>query len=271
MTPIISIKDLGVRLGGRDILQAVNAEIFPGEFIGVFGSNGAGKSTLMRCLLGLVPRCAGQLWVFGESPGRANRLIGYMPQSRTHLEGTALSARSLVSAVQDGNRWGMPWQTAASRAEVERVMALAGAQEYAHRPFSVLSGGEKQRVMLAQALIGNPRLLILDEPLISLDPRNQARMIECVAGIKAATGATVLFSAHDLNPLIGVMSRVIYVAGGTAAIGATDEVVSSAALSKLYGASIHVVRAEGRIFIVAQEGNVMEAEHHDHNHPHVHD
>jgi len=263
---IISLNDVGVRLGGREILRAVNAEILSGEFVGVFGPNGAGKSTLMRCLLGLVPYCAGEVSILGQPPGRANREIGYMPQSQTRLEGTALSARSIVAAVEGGNRWGLPANTRASREKVERALELAGAREYAHRPFSVLSGGEKQRVMLAQALIGKPRLLILDEPLISLDPRNQARMIECVAGIKSATGAAILFVAHDLNPLMGVMDRVFYVAGGSAALGAATEVISSEALSKLYGTAIHVVRAEGRIFIVAAEGNVTEAEHQHHDH-----
>jgi zinc/manganese transport system ATP-binding protein len=264
LTPIISLQDVGVRLGGHDILRDVSAEIFPGEFIGVFGPNGAGKSTLMRCLLGLIPHHSGDVSVFGEQPGRANRAIGYMPQSRAHFENTALSARTLVAAVEGGNRWGMPWNSADSRAEIERALQVAGAEEYADRPFAVLSGGEKQRVMLAQALIGNPRLLILDEPLISLDPRNQVRMIECIANIKATTGATILFVAHDINPLIGVMDRVLYVAGGRAAIGAAADVISSETLSALYGTKIHVVRAEGRIFIVAAEGNVTEAEHHDH-------
>jgi zinc/manganese transport system ATP-binding protein len=203
LTPIISIKDAGVRLGGRDILREVTTDIFPGEFIGVFGPNGAGKSSLMRCLLGLIPCHAGELSVFGKLPGRANHMIGYMPQFRTHLENTALSAHSLVAAVEGGTRWGMPWSTPASRAEVERAIMLAGAEEYAHRPFSVLSGGEKQRVMLAQALLGQPRLLILDEPLISLDPRNQARMIECVAEIKATTGATI---ASFMLPGVGRLS-----------------------------------------------------------------
>ena len=266
MTPIISIKDAGVRLGGRDILREVSAEIFPGEFIGVFGPNGSGKSTLMRCLLGLIPFCAGAISVFGEPPGRANRLIGYMPQARTHLESTALSARSLVAAVEGGNRWGFPWSTAATRSEIERVISLVGAEDYAHRPFSVLSGGEKQRIMLAQALIGKPRLLILDEPLISLDPKNQARLIECVAEIKTSTGATVVFSAHDINPLIRVMDRVIYIAGGGAAMGELDKVISSEKLSKLYGANIEVVRADGRIFIVVGEGNVTETGHHNYDH-----
>ena len=266
MTTALSIKNVGVRLGGRDILEGVNAEIAPGEFVGVFGPNGAGKSVLMRCILGLVPLSSGEITVFGQPRGKANRSIGYMPQSRASLENTALSARSLVSAVEGGNRWGMPWSTRASCQEVERAIELAGAGDYAHRPFVALSGGEKQRIKLAQALLDKPRLLILDEPLISLDPRRQAAMIKCVADIKATTGATILFVAHDINPLIGVLDRVIYVAGGRAAIGAADEVISSAALSKLYGTTIHVVRAEGRIFIVAGEGNVTESGHHDHDH-----
>ena len=263
MTPALSITGASVRLGGRDILQEVNAEIAPGEFVGVFGPNGAGKSTLMRCILGLMPLRSGHISVFGKPAGQANEFIGYMPQARASLEGTALTARSLVSAAEGGNRWGVPWNNPTTRAEVERAMLLAGAEEYADRPFSVLSGGEKQRVALAQALLGKPRLLILDEPLASLDPRNQMRMVESIAKIKARTGATILFIAHDVNPLLGVMDRVMYLAGSGAAIGSTDDIISSAVLSKLYGAEIRVVRAEGTVFIVAAEGNVTEAAHHD--------
>jgi len=263
LTPAISITNIGVRLGGCEILRGVNAEIAPGEFVGVFGPNGAGKSTLMRCILGLTPLNSGSISVFGERPGQANRVIGYMPQSRTTLEGSALTARALVSAVEGGNRWGLPWNGRTARAEVERAIELAGAEEYANRRFSVLSGGEKQRIALAQALLGKPRLLILDEPLASLDPRNQMRMVESVAQIKANTGAAILFIAHDVNPLLKVMDRVIYVAGGGAAVGSPDEIITSAVLSKLYGTEINVVRAEGKIFIVAAEGNVIEAAHHD--------
>ncbi|HUB86518.1 MAG TPA: ATP-binding cassette domain-containing protein [Verrucomicrobiae bacterium] len=263
MTTALSITNVGVRLGGRDILQKVDAEIAPGEFVGVFGPNGAGKSTLMRCILGLTPLCSGSISVFGEPPGQANKVIGYLPQSRASLEGTALTARSLVSAAEGGNGWGMPWITKSAHEEVERAIELAGVGDCADRPFSVLSGGEKQRVALAQALLGKPRLLILDEPLASLDPRNQMRMVECIAQIKATTGAAILFIAHDINPLLGVMDRVIYMAGGGAAIGAADDIISSAALSKLYGTEINVVRAEGKVFIVAAEGNVTEAAHHD--------
>jgi zinc/manganese transport system ATP-binding protein len=265
LTTALSIKNVGVRLGGRDILKGVNAQIQAGEFIGVFGPNGSGKSTLMRSLLGLIPLSEGELTVFGEPPGQSNHLTGYMPQSRTSLDNTALSARSLVSAVEGGNRWGMPWSSRASHDEIERAMSLAGAVEYAHRPFTILSGGEKQRIMLAQALIGKPRLLILDEPLISLDPRNQMRMIDCIKAIQEATGATILFVAHDVNPLMRVMDRVMYVAGGSAAIGAADDVISSDTLSKLYGMRIHVVHVEDKVFIVAEEGNIMEDGHHHHD------
>ncbi len=273
MTPVIHLQDVGVRLGGREILHGITADINANQFIGVFGPNGAGKSTLMRCLLGLIPPSAGEVTLFGKPPGRANELIGYMPQVRALFENVALSARALVAATVGGTHWGVPpffssrkrrlsaGQAGESLNEVDRVLALAGAEEYADRPFAQLSGGEKQRIMLAQALVGNPKLLILDEPLISLDPKHQARMIDTVHHIQHETGATVLFVAHDINPLIRVMDRVLYVAGGGASIGPVESVISEESLSKLYGMHMLVVRAEGRIFIVATEGNVTEAEH----------
>lgn len=263
MTAALSITNAGVRLGGNEILRAVNAEVQPGEFIGIFGPNGAGKSTLIRCILGLTPLVSGRISVFGVPAGRANQMIGYMPQSRANLEGTALSARSMVAAVAAGDGWGVPWPRRALREEVDRVIELAGVDHYADRPFAVLSGGERQRVGLAQALLGKPQLLLLDEPLASLDPRNQMRLIERVTEIKKTTGATILFTAHDVNPLIGVMDRVLYIAGGEAAIGSLDEVITSQALTNLYKTEIHVIRVEGNIFIIAAEGGVIESARHD--------
>lgn len=263
MTSALAIADAGVRLGGHEILRAVNAEIAPGEFIGIFGPNGAGKSTLIRAILGLTPICTGTITVFGVPAGRANRLIGYMPQSRVSLEGTALSARSMIAAVAAGDGWGMPWNRRGLREEVDRAMELAGVEEYANRPFAVLSGGERQRVGLAQALLGKPQLLLLDEPLASLDPKNQMLLIERIADIKKTTGTTILFTAHDVNPLLGVMDRVLYIAGGEAAIGSIDDVITSEALSHLYKTDIRAIRVEGNIFIVAAEGGIIEAAHHD--------
>jgi zinc/manganese transport system ATP-binding protein len=258
VTPALSIQQLGIRLGNYEILREVDAEIAEGEFIGIFGPNGAGKTTLMRAILGLCPVHAGTIKLFGQPSRRGNRSVGYLPQIRIGHDATGLSARALVAAVQGGERWGVPWPSASAQAEVSRALALAGAEAYADRPFSVLSGGEKQRIALAQALLGQPRLLMLDEPLASLDPKNQSLLVDRVMQIRRETGATVLFIAHDVNPLLRAMDRVLYLAGGRAALGSVDDVVTSASLSRLYGAAIDVVRAEGRIFIVNAESNVAE-------------
>ena len=263
MSSALRISDLGVSLGGHSILSGVNAEIRAGEFIGVFGPNGAGKTTLMRCLLGTLRPTRGEITIFGQAPARAARTIGYMPQGNMGFESTALSARALIHAAWEGEKWGIPWNSVAARAEVARVLALTQAEVYADRPFSILSGGERQRIMLAQALLGQPKLLVLDEPLAGLDPKNQALLITCIADVKRVMNATILFVAHDMNPLLHVMDRVLYLAGGGALLGEVDDVVNSASLSQLYGFPIDVVRAQNRVFIVSKEGNVTEAAHHD--------
>jgi zinc/manganese transport system ATP-binding protein len=268
MPPALQISDLTISLGGTEILSGVNARIDEGEFIGIFGPNGAGKTTLVRAIIGTLRPSRGTIEVLGLSPGQAGRQIGYMPQGHGGFDATALSARTLVEAACDGDRWGIPWTSKATKREVDRVLEVTEAATYAARPFSVLSGGERQRVMLAQALLGDPRILVLDEPLASLDPRNQALLIECVARVKRLTRTTILFVAHDMNPLLRVMDRVLYMAGGGAVLGKLDEVVTSASLTKLYGFEIEVVRVENRVFVISAEGNVAESEcaHHDHDH-----
>jgi zinc/manganese transport system ATP-binding protein len=267
MPAALSITNLRLTLGDNTILHDVCAEIAAGEFVGLFGPNGAGKTTLVRAIVNTLRPSAGTITIFGEAAGKASHAIGYMPQSNAGLELTALSARAILEAVAQGEKWGVPWTTRAMRAEVERVLALVGATPYADRPFTQLSGGERQRVMLAQALLGAPKILVLDEPLASLDPRNQALLIDCVADVQKRTGATILFVAHDMNPLLHVMDRVLYIAGGSAILGKVDEVVNSASLTRLYGFPIEVVRAGERVFVVSREGNVAELACHDgHNH-----
>jgi len=263
MPTALHISDLHVTLGGNKILTGINAEINAGEFVGIFGPNGAGKTTLVRTLLGTLRPESGSIRIFGEPPGRASNQIGYMPQGHSGLDLTALSARAMIEAVCQGERWGLPWTSAATRREVDRVLQLTGADAQADRPFAVLSGGERQRVMLAQALLSHPKILVLDEPLASLDPKNQALLIESVAEVRRLTGAMVLFVAHDMNPLLGVMDRVLYMAGGGAILGKLDDVVNSESLSHLYGFPIEVVRAGERVFVVSKEGNVTECAHHD--------
>ncbi len=267
MTPALQITGLTISLGGHEILSGVNATIDTGEFIGIFGPNGAGKTTLVRAIIGTLPPSRGSIEILGMTPGQAARQIGYMPQGHAGFDSTVLSARALVEAACHGDRWGIPWTSRKSKQEVDRVLEVTDASRYAARPFSVLSGGERQRVMLAQALLGDPTILVLDEPLASLDPKNQALLIECVARVKRLTQTTILFVAHDMNPLMQVMDRVLYMAGGGAVLGKLDDVVTSACLSKLYGFAIEVVRVENRIFVVSAEANVTESEcfHHDHD------
>ena len=263
MSIVASIQDLGVRLGGQQILSHVNAEIQAGEFIGIFGPNGAGKSTLLRCLLGTLRPSSGSIRVLGRPARKAGREIGYMPQGDSGMEGRGLSGRAILQAICFGERWGLPWPTAAQQAEVQRVLELTEAVDYADRPFSVLSGGERQRIMLAQALLGHPRILALDEPLAGLDPKHQGQLVALAAQIQKQTQATVLFVGHDPNPLISVMDRVLYLANGQALLGTVEEVITSESLSKLYGAEIKVVAAEGRMFVLSAEGNILEQVHHD--------
>ena len=267
MPPALKITDLAISLGGNEILSGVNATIGGGEFIGIFGPNGAGKTTLVRAIVGTLAPTRGVIEVLGATPHQASLKIGYMPQGHGGFDSTALSARALVEAACGGDRWGIPWTSRESKREVDRVLDVTEAHSFARRPFSVLSGGERQRVMLAQALLGNPKILVLDEPLASLDPKNQSLLIETVARVKRLTNATILFVAHDMNPLMKVMDRVLYLAGGGGVLGKLDDVVTSKSLSQLYGFEIDVVRVENRVFVMAADGNVNESEcsHHDHD------
>ena len=256
--PIILLSEVSLKVGRDSILNQVNAGIRTGEFIGIFGPNGSGKTTLVRALLGLIPIAAGMMTLFGEPVKRGSRLIGYMPQAITTCETARLSVRAMIMAVQAGERWGMPWNKAAAVQEVDEVLELVELRHLAEIPFYQLSGGEKQRVQLAQALLGKPRLLVLDEPLASLDPYHQQQLVSIIENVKKITGATILFIAHDINPLLHVIDRIWYLAGGKAALGRLEEVLSNNVLSHLYNASMHVIRAEGRIFIVNAESNVLE-------------
>ncbi|HEV8677817.1 MAG TPA: ABC transporter ATP-binding protein [Stellaceae bacterium] len=268
----IEFGDVTLSLGGRDVLSGVNLEIAGGEFVGVLGPNGAGKTTLMRAVLGLVPARAGSIRVLGRSAARGNPAIGYLPQVRSAAAELRLSGRDFVGAVVGGHRLGLPFLGRAARAEVDRVLDLVGAGDLARRPLAETSGGERQRLLLAQALVGRPQLLLLDEPLISLDPHYQSDVVELAKSLQAELGVTILFSAHELNPLLGALDRVLYLGGGQAALGTVDEVITGAVLSRLYGSEIDVVRVKGRIFVMSGGHDVEhDAHRHDHAAAHAHD
>ena len=260
-----------LRLGHRTVLDDVSFAIKPGEFIGVLGPNGAGKTTLMRAILGLLPASAGTLRVHGKAPRRGDATIGYLPQLRTVIPDLRICGRDFIAASLNGERWGLPSLSSSERTMIDDTLALVGARALAERALSDMSGGERQRLLLAQALIGSPRLLLLDEPLISLDARRQEVAIATVRRICRERGITVLFSAHELNQLIGTLDRVLYLGNGQAALGTVDEVITAPVLSRLYGTDIHVVRAEGHIFVMSRGHDVERDEHmHDHEHGHHH-
>jgi zinc/manganese transport system ATP-binding protein len=250
--------------GGRVVLADVSAAIRPGEFIGVFGPNGAGKTTLLRALLGLLPPAGGEIRIFGRKPGEGNAQAGYLPQQRETVADLPLCGRDFVASAWRGERWGLPLLGQRGRRQVERALARVEAQGLARRRLADMSGGELQRLLLAQALVGEPRLLLLDEPLIGLDPHFQDAVIATVRRLQQAEGVTVLLTAHDLNPLLGVMDRVLYLGNRHAAIGTVDEVVNGSVLSRLYAMPIEVLRVNGRIVVVAGHGPVEgEAHRHD--------
>ena len=277
--PALHVDRVTLELGGRAILNDASFTVETGEFIGVLGPNGAGKTTLMRALLGLVPVASGAIRVNGEAVMRGNPSVGYMPQIRTGLANRRVLGRDFVAMAADGHRWGLPHRDARIRADVERVLELVGARQLAARPLSELSGGERQRLLLAQCLLGSPRLLLLDEPLISLDPRHQTGVVELVRRVQRELNITVLFSAHELNPLLNSLDRVLYLGNGRAALGTVDEVITRPVLSRLYGSPIDVMRVNGRIFVMSGDVEIDKLDHaheegeehqHDHEHDHGH-
>jgi zinc/manganese transport system ATP-binding protein len=268
---VVELDRATITIGGRDVLVDTSFAIRGGEFVGVLGPNGAGKTTLMRAILGLLPPTSGSLRVFGRAPRRGDPDIGYLPQVRTVLPDLPVRGLDFVASSVRGERWGLPSLSRADRVMIEKTLDAAGARDLAARPLSEMSGGERQRLLLAQALLGEPRLLLLDEPLISLDYRYQEAMIGLVRRFARERNITVLFSAHELNQLIGTLDRVLYLGNGHAALGTVEEVATAPVLSRLYGTEIEVVRANGHIFVLSRGRDVERADHgHDHAHDHGH-
>ncbi|MEO8883814.1 MAG: ABC transporter ATP-binding protein [Devosia sp.] len=267
----LSFEDVSLSYGGRAVLERVSFAVEEGSFVGVMGPNGAGKTTLLRAVLGLITPAAGAIKVLGGTPRRGNAAIGYMPQARRLPPTLGLTGYDLVLGAAGGHRWGWPFASAAEKAMAIEALERVGASDLARRPFGELSGGERQRILIAEALLGNPKLLLLDEPLISLDAAHQRSVVELVRKIGSELGIAVLFCSHEINPLLHAVDEVLYLGGGKAAIGGVDEVITPDVLSKLYGTPITVLRANGRIFVLADDVSIegTEHDHHDHDHQHL--
>ena len=262
----IEFENVSIALGGRQILSGVSFAIKQGHFVGLLGPNGAGKTTLLRTILGLLKAESGKISILGSAPTRGNAAIGYIPQGRHTAAQLNFTGFELLLSAYAGNRWGLPIASAQDRKVVEAALDRVGARELARRPLSELSGGERQRLFIAQALVGEPELLLLDEPLISLDPAHQRSIVELVRDISRERNIAVLFSAHEVNPLLPAVDEVLYLGQGKAAIGSIDEVVNGPVLSALYDTNVQVFRVDGHIFVVADGGDLNG---HDHDHDHA--
>ena len=252
-TGAVHLEDVTVTLGGRPILDGVSADIRAGEFVAILGPNGAGKTTLLRVLLGLQPVTRGTVLIGDRAPRRGSSSAGYVPQGRLLDYDLPVRGRDLVALGIDGHRWGLPlFGQATKQRKIDAVIDAVDAHAYANAPVGRLSGGEQQRLLLAQAILDDPKLLLLDEPLASLDLHHQQEMVALIDRVSRERNATVLMVAHDVNPLLNVIDRVLYLAGGHVALGTVDEVIRTDVLSRLYGAPVEVFRASGRIFVVAE-------------------
>jgi zinc/manganese transport system ATP-binding protein len=267
----VELSGATLAFGARTVLSDIDLAIRDSEFIGMLGPNGSGKTTLMRAILGLLPPRGGTIRVLGRPVARGNPAVGYMPQTRGALDNLRLSGWDFVASGASGHRWGLPLLGSAARREVQWALDMVDATQLARRPLAETSGGERQRLLLAQALLGRPRLLLLDEPLISLDPHHQRTVVELTRALQKELGLAVLFSAHEINPLLGALDRVLYLGSGHAAIGTVEQIITGPVLSRLYGSAIDVVRVNGRIFVMAGGYDVeRDAHQHDHGGHHVH-
>ncbi len=260
--PAIVARELAAGYGSRSIWAHANFTVPAGSFTAILGPNGSGKSTLVRLILGLLPPASGVIEVLGEGPSRGNPRIGYVPQGSNFDPELSIRGRDFVALGVDGHKWGV---RLTGRAQVENAVdssiASVDARGYADRPLGRLSGGEQQRLLLAQALIGKPQLLLLDEPLSHLDVRNQQAIVQLISAVAHERQLTVLLIAHDVNPLLPHIDHVLYVAQGKLAMGEPAEIITSESLSRIYSSPVEVLRdSRGRVFVVGLEEEV--------SHPH---
>jgi zinc/manganese transport system ATP-binding protein len=256
--PVVELSDVAAEMGRRLLWAGLNLEVTPGQFVAILGPNGAGKSTLVKMLLGLHPAAAGRLKVLGRRPGTTGASIGYLPQRRSFDASLRIRGIDVVRLGLDGHRWGIPLpgpgpddRRRVARARVAEAIDLVGATAYARRPIGACSGGEQQRLLIAQALVRRPRLLLLDEPLDSLDLPNQAATAALIAQIARTRGVTVLMVAHDVNPILSFLDQVVYLGNGAAAVGPPAQVITGPTLSRIFNTPVEVLHAsDGRLVVV---------------------
>ncbi len=258
-TPAIKLSSARLSFGERTLWQGLDLEVAPGEFIAILGPNGSGKTSLLKVLLGQLGLSSGRAEIAGVPARAGHPDIGYIPQQKTIDAGVQLRGTDLVGLGVDGHRWGLGWRTRRERKrKVAAAVADVGAQAFADAPLESMSGGEQQRLRVAQALVGDPRVLLCDEPLLSLDLANQRLVSELIDRRRRTHDTAVLFVTHEINPILPLVDRVLYLVDGKFRIGTPDEVMTSEVLSELYQTEVDVLRVRGRLVVVGT-GDTMDA------------
>lgn len=254
VAPAVRLRGARLVYGPRMLWDSLDLDVMPGEFLAVLGPNGSGKTSLLRVLLGLQPLSAGTVTIYGRGVRRGHRSVGYIPQQRAFDPTLTMRGRDLVGLGLDGHRWGFHLPSRRRRARILQALEEVDALSYADAPVGMLSGGEQQRLRVAQALVGDPAVLLCDEPLLSLDLAHQQEVSELIDGRRRATSTAVLFVTHEINPILPAVDRVLYLVDGRFRIGPPDEVMTSATLSELYATDIEVVRVRGRLMVIGPRG-----------------
>ena len=261
----ITLDQATLKFGNRVLWRDMSMQINSGEFVAVLGPNGTGKTTLLQILLGQQPLSTGTLTILGKAPGAINHRIGYIPQQKNFDRQLPVRGRDLVRMGLDGNRFG--WGRAADTEQrVQQAIDMVDAADFADRPLGLLSGGEQQRLRVAQALVGEPALVLCDEPLLSLDVTAQQNITKLLNDYRQRMGATILFVTHEINPVLPYVDRVLYLAAGRWLLDTPDTVLQSAVLSKLYSSPVEVLHIQGRLLVVGGDGLAAYSAHHEEHH-----
>jgi zinc/manganese transport system ATP-binding protein len=266
-SPVLEISGGSLGFGGRTLWSGLDLQVRPGEFLAVLGPNGSGKTSLLKTILGSQRLDSGTARLAGREIRRGDRRVGYIPQQKLIPAGTPLRGRDLVALGVNGHRFGLPVTRRGERERVDALLADVGAEDYAQQPVGTLSGGEQQRLRVGQALAGDPVLLLCDEPLLSLDLHHQRGVSELIDRRRRTHGTAVVFVTHDVNPVLDVVDRILYLAGGRFLQGTPEEVLRSEVLSELYGTPVDVIRSHGRVIVVG----VPEGHEHEGTHDHAED
>jgi zinc/manganese transport system ATP-binding protein len=273
LEPVIELRQAAVQVGTRTLWSNLSLTMNPSEFLAVLGPNGVGKTTLLKVLLGLVPLSVGEVRLNGAPPHRGNHQVGYIPQQRAFDQSLPIRAKDLVRFGLDGHRWGMSVRSRAYRRRLDDVMQAVGATAYANAPVGLLSGGEQQRLRIAQALLGDPGVLLCDEPLLALDLASQRAVTELIDRRRRTAGTPVVFVTHEVNPVLPYVDRILYLVRGRWAIGTPSEILTSERLTSLYGIPVDVIKVRGRFIVLSAEHNPSTepgSHAHHHHHKHVH-